>query len=384
MKLRIVKALSFLLCAALLSGVCGCEKNHGQEEHDTTSSDENAYIRTYCGQTAVYHNGMLYYIFPTTRSLRYLVVGENEGGPLCPKPECTHDSSECGAMIASLSGNPHLMLHNGRLFWTEQCYGGWQLVSMTPGESDSRIEAKYELQFFNGAAFYSAFCGDMLYYFGDRDTVKSGRALKRLEVYRHKINDGEPELLYGSDEEPDTVLRVKVHGESVYLARVNDSSLKLLVLDMESGEVSTLYSGDAPEGFSELVVEGDRIVFQGYYSIAELNLLDGEWTELFRTDRSISAASDKYVFVVTDKTHYRCVEIGGDVAAEGVIAAEDFEYEDFSKQSLGCIDGKMYFYFKTEGAAARYFLVTYDPETDVFEVVGQYNVGGGLPGIIGS
>ena len=370
MKKHSKTALSVCLCLILLIAFCGCVDKGEKEARDREETlEENALMCTRFGQNGVYHDGVLYFVFPTVQTLYYSVLDDGENGPLCSKAECTHDSDDCSARLHSIT-DPHLMLYNGRLFFTDQDHDGWTLVSVTPGSADRRSHAAFAFEAFAGMyGSFSATYNDTLYFCGSREGVAGGEPFKQIEIYSQSLSGGNMELLYDTQALANTHFVVKEHGRTICFAQSGKDSLILNAFDMADRSVETLYDGTAPDIYNEMIIDDDRIVFQGFNSIAELDLTNGEWKELYRTEQDISVFSGKYVLIFTGMTSYRCDGLDGRTIAEGTVSAEGFDSMMYEKTPIGCIDEKMFIFAHAMDGHSESFLLSYDPETDLFEVV---------------
>ena len=364
-----------LLSLFLILSVCGCGKE--AESNDEYDTDGNSLLFTSGLVNSLYFDGALY--FKSSSFYRsfidYYVPADNEYGTLCARPECMHDSDSCDGYVIGMKST-QLMMYGGRLYFIDQnpSAGNWQLVSQSPGGRDRRTHLKFDQEFFMGVGVkLSAIYDGTLYMFGNSTGVDDGKSINRAVLYSQSLDGGELETLFEQDlEQPLLVKRV---GNTVWFALSRPGELALYSFDLESGELAERFNGAQEQEFSEMFVEGENFLFLSYGSVWELDTSDRTMKERIafsEPNEHIFMLSRNAVFLLTDQTHYRCVDYSGRLLGEGQIAdKEGFALGESMKTPVGCIDGKLYFLAATVFTTPEpyiYFL-SYDPAADSFAVI---------------
>ena len=107
----------------------GCTKKTSTDESDvSTNSKEPYYVDEYCN---IYENGLIYHQNDT---LRYINFDTMESTVFCPKPNCSHNTSECIAKM--IEGNS--FIYNNYMYYFDAKEG----VNETPEGSEFFIDSK--------------------------------------------------------------------------------------------------------------------------------------------------------------------------------------------------------------------------------------------------
>ena len=375
MKNNSFRLAALIICFTFVLSVCGCVKRAESDNgYDTMG---NALLYTNKLASSFYGDGVLY--FKSSSFYRsfidYYVVNDNEYGTLCARPECTHNSASCDGYAAGVK-SAQLTMYGGRLYYMVQQpdTGEFQLVSRTPGGRDLKVHLKYDQTTFSGIGVkLAAICDGTLYMCGDAVEVRNGKGMKNAVLYSQRLDGGEPELLFEKEfEYPPLVKRV---GNTVWFALSGKGELKLYSFDMETRELTEEITYPSERVFTEMLIVPEGFLFVDENSVW---LFDTESRNLkerisfSRPEDSIFAVSDGAVFLLTDQTHYRCVDWSGKQLAEGRIAGGDgFELKESIKTPIGCIDGKIFFLAATlmSEAEPHVYFISYDPNTDEFSLI---------------
>ncbi|MBR6429434.1 MAG: hypothetical protein IKS43_07250 [Clostridia bacterium] len=371
MKNSFVKTLSACLCLVMLLPICGCRNEETEALWDEAKYvRENARLNAVGVVDAVAYDGIIYY-YVGGPYLYYAAVDGSEAGPLCSKPECTHDSPSCGAHT-NIILNAQLMMYNGRLYWLEGDAGNYKLVSAVPGSNDRRVEQRYEPSFWRShMGCYSTISNGMLYLAGTGLEIHDGEPKESAFIYVQDLGSGEMELVFcQSMDELYMETFVRRQGDTIYLA-LSGEAVKVLAFDMKTREVSETAEFDCNGTYYDsMTVEEDRIVFTGYESIGVLDLETGSLKEVFRGE-GIFLLNDKAVLSVYDMTHCGCCDYDGNLIGEWCFADAGLTFPESTKYPLGCVDGKLFFLAEPDTGDDPNigYLISCVPEENRFEVV---------------
>lgn len=206
--------------------------------------------------------------------LRYTDKATGIGGPLCGKPECTHDSSGCNAYFY---GRIALGLNNydGRLYWVGRDAGspGLQVTSEAYDGTDRRIVRSLDIENvpYNSSSGAQLHRG-WLFLGGTGAGIKNGEVFRTTRVFAVPLDP---------DEEPIEILSIKdggsviyqPYGDSLYIAtddKMSDDNYGMILYrwDMLTGELETLYRGATPfGGVREFWVTDDGILLHTPFKI---------------------------------------------------------------------------------------------------------------------
>lgn len=369
MKNSFVKTLAVCLCLVMLLPICGCRNEETEALWDEAKYvRENARLNAAGAMDAVVYDGIIYY-YVGGPYLYYAAVDGSEAGPLCSKPECTHDSPSCGA-YTNIVLNAHLMMYNGRLYWLEGDAGNYKLVSAVPGSNDRRVEQRYEAAFWRShMGCYSTISNGMLYLAGIGHEIHDGEPKESAFIYVQDLGSGEMELVFDRDIDGLCMnALVKRHGDTIYLAMTGED-LRIIAFDMKTREVSEVAALNGVGQYFDMTAEDDRIVLRGDASIDELDPATGTLKELYRGESLLN--NDKAVLDVVDMTHFECFDLDNDFIGEWCFEDAGLTFPESTKFPLGCVDGKLFFLAEPDTGDDPNigYLISCVPEENRFEVV---------------
>ncbi|MBR6429429.1 MAG: hypothetical protein IKS43_07225 [Clostridia bacterium] len=368
MKNSFVKTLAVCLCLVMLLPICGCRNEETEALWDEAKYvRENARLNAAGAMDAVVYDGIIYY-YVGGPYLYYAAVDGSEAGPLCSKPECTHDSPSCGA-YANIVLNAQLMMYNGRLYWLEGDAGNYKLVSAVPGSSDRSVEQRYEAAFWGShMGCYSTISNGMLYLAGKGLEIHDGEPKESAYIYVQDLGSGEMELVFDRDIDGLCMnALVKRHGDTIYLAMTGED-LRIIAFDMKTREVSEVAALNGVGEYFDMTAEDDRIVLRGDASIDELDPATGTLKKLYRGESLLN--NDKAVLDVVDMTHLECFDLDNDLIGEWCFEDAGLTFTESGKIPLGCVDGKLFFLAEPLSDDPNVgYLISCVPEENRFEVV---------------
>ena len=371
MKNSFLKTLAACLCLVMLLPICGCRNEETEALWDEAKYvRENARLNTICEKNTTVYDGIIYY-YLGGRYLYYAAVDGSEAGPLCSKPECTHDSPSCWAHT-NIVLNAQLMMYNGRLYWLEGDIGNYKLVSAVPGSNDRRVEQRYEPSFWRShMGCYSTISNGMLYLAGIGLEIHDGEPKESAFIYVQDLESGEMELVFDRDIEGlEMSALVKRYGDTIYLAMTGED-LRIIAFDIKTREVTEVASFDGVGEFLNMVVDEGRIILAGPESIKALDLETGVFEELFHSTDYPSLFNDKAVLENVDMTHFRCCDYDHNLIGEWCLEDAGLTFPESTKYPLGCVDGKLFFLAEpdTGDDPNLGYLISCVPEENRFEVV---------------
>ena len=130
------KTLALLLAALLTLSACGGPS--GGPAEDSVDADRSfSHLGLQCCDT----ENTLYFIAGQT--ICYVDKDTGIGGPLCGKPECTHDGPDCDALLPDGQAIG-LSYYRGRLYWCDDDPLNGCIYSMAPDGTDRRAERALE------------------------------------------------------------------------------------------------------------------------------------------------------------------------------------------------------------------------------------------------
>lgn len=244
-----VKRVTIVLFSLLLFSLLGCREEN--ETNTQTLDTARSFYQYYPLVMAAESEDTVYYMDMFSSVIQYVDKATGISGPLCGKPECTHDSESCNAYVGSTA---RMFVDGGRLYTVgvvPEPVLGIPVYSMALDGTDRRTETYLDDEILPGS-------GNWPYYLLHDGVMYYGSVDQRIE-------NGE-EVLYNHicafplDEkaEPYDILLEKVpyswdfsmqfYGDRLYfitneLAAGTDDrrDFRLRRYDVGSGEIETLY-----------------------------------------------------------------------------------------------------------------------------------------------
>ena len=362
----------------------GCSTNGGRPG-EALPDDNRLMVAT--GGSAVYHNGILYYLGLSSgqafAKVYYADLTEGESGALCGKPECTHDSADCNACVESEGYG--LIVYENKLYWLSSWGENRFLLSEElDGTGQTKVmELDRELE---GLTFDSSFVGiydGKLFRCGCGSSVSGGSPVKSMLLYSQPLKSGsKPDRLFYKED----ILRVfsRMDGNKLYFAAIGSQfELTLYDLDMDSGEVTELYSDNSREyDGQDLIVSGDKLILYGTGpAVYVYSLTDCSLNEIRNEGREYLFATDTKLYEMVSRTQYRLYDYNGTLLSQGAIDPPGFEGKEYYTRYLGCAGEKMIFVFTAYAQSGLFSLidssdqnsiVTFDTETLQWTVILEY------------
>ena len=279
--------------------------------------------------------------------LQYYDTVTGTSAPLCAKPDCTHDSTDCSAYTGQ---GASLSYYDGKLYWVGQSNDSatnddalW--CSNTDGSDRQQIKVismqnvilAYQPQ------QYFIHRGN-LFFLGQNNTVSSGEAKIQYTLGYAPLDDSADFTILYDEASADTIfLTVRFHGDSVYLC-VNQAvfeeslnhmlttSLTITKYDIPTGTATEIFAEtDLADQYDEFWVTEQGTIYlpglrgdQGY--IWEIK--DGEKTEALTFDAASSTPVpvENFAYLIQMKGNTRCITVkdySGQTLYEGPLYPQD-------------------------------------------------------------
>ena len=133
--------------------------------------------------------------FKCGSSLYFYDMGTGIAAPLCGKPECTHTSGSCNALMWDLC---NFCYYDGKLYWVERETDHYVLMAMgIDGSEHERVQEMPEPFIFNDILSIIRIHRGYVYMAEVLNEVKDGQSYNHLVVVRVKLGEeeSEPEII---------------------------------------------------------------------------------------------------------------------------------------------------------------------------------------------
>ena len=332
MKKGTAKTAALLLCAAALFTSCGAGDS-GKTKDYNQMFNQRWYNQSCASEDAIY--------FVSDYKLMFYDIASGITAPLCAKPECSHDTSDCNAYYNG-SG---LSMYDGKLYWVQQTSAGCDIVCENP-DGTGRMTVRSvengvageelfgaggmnpETAFHRGNVFYALTVGD----------ISQGEQTTFAAVTQTKLtgSDGAA-VIYRNDDM--SQISIKPHGDSVYMFALgkDNSTLEIYRHDIQSGEGEVLYSGACPiaeqSGNFRAVVFDDMIMLVSNAGVYQYEFANSSLNELYKLDTEADSyypcgIADGYVICGRSSgSSYsvRTIDFDGGVISDTTISHPDID-----------------------------------------------------------
>lgn len=261
-------------------------------DYDRSFSHNSNGLYTNVGST----EDTFYYVLWQDKLIRYADKATGTGGPLCGKPECTHDNADCNAYLPGAGlGTWGLATYDGRLYWVGTNNSAFRhIYSCALDGTDRRVVRDLDREFTSHGAEQAQFHRGYLYWCNNDSTVVDGKAQRIARVLAFSLDpDGEDLVIL--EEENREWVRLQPYLGGLYIAVVGgevgrtDYDLILYRWDIQTRELEEFYRGVVPFIMWELWVTDDGILMHGDYptesgwdrSVYKFSFESGEVDELF-------------------------------------------------------------------------------------------------------
>lgn len=272
----------------------------------------------YCGSNAL--GSYLYYYDTATGT----------SGPLCAKPDCTHDTKDCFAYTGQ---GASMSYYDGRLYWVGQSndsstsdYALWCSNTDASDRQQIKVISMQNVILAYQPQQYFIHRGN-LFFLGQNYTVTSGKATTRYTLGYAPLDDSTDFTILFDEASADTIfLTVRFHGDSVYLC-VNQAvfeeslnhmlttSLTITKYDIPTGTATEIFAEtDLADLYDEFWVTEQGTIYlpgtrgdQGY--IWEIK--DGEKTEVLTFDGTYNTPVpvENFAYLIQMKGKNRCITV---------------------------------------------------------------------------
>lgn len=272
----------------------------------------------YCGSNAL--GSYLYYYDTATGT----------SGPLCAKPDCTHDTKDCFAYTGQ---GASLSYYDGRLYWVGQSndsstndYALWCSNTDASDRQQIKVISMQNVILAYQPQQYFIHRGN-LFFLGQNYTVTSGKATTRYTLGYAPLDDSTDFTILFDEASADTIfLTVRFHGDSVYLC-VNQAvfeeslnhmlttSLTITKYDIPTGTATEIFAEtDLADQYDEFWITEQGTIYlpgtrgdQGY--IWEIK--DGEKTEVLTFDGTYNTPVpvENFAYLIQMKGKNRCITV---------------------------------------------------------------------------
>ena len=388
-KKKAAAVLALVLCAAFLLPGCA---SRGPADKGESSVQQNMSIPNHL---AVRQDDVLYFTeMPEDSRLGMIYALDLASGevmPLCSKPDCTHDSKDCGGYFDFNGRFTNITVYNGELYWVNTDYnvdggdmsvGPWLYRQRTDGTGREKVMA-LDPEF---EQFSEAFCGiydGKLYRCGYCQGVIDDAPASYAVVYSRELQKGsDPKEIYRFDaSETEDVSRLytlaRMNGGVLYFAIYkgtdNGYLMDLFAYDMENDELEQLYSGASRSPAGDMFYRDGKLIFHvgfGSDAVYAYSIEKNRFDRIYGlADTGSVVMGGETMLEIYSMTGYRVYDLRGNLLFEGERDLSQFHEERQAKQYVGCVDDVFYFYEDSMGGdGPRYnYLVSYNGKTGEFK-----------------
>lgn len=262
--------------------------------------------------------------------LQYYDTVTGTSAPLCAKPDCTHDSTDCSAYTgqgASLSyydgklywvGNTDVANSNDKVLWCSNTDGSDRQKVKVISMQDIIMEYQPQQYFIHRG---------YLFFVGQNDIVVSGEAKLRYTLGCSPLDDSTDfSIVYDESSTDSMNITVRFYGNSVYLSantftfdatqnRSVAKSLKIIKYDfLKTTSIDIFVETDLADRYSDFWVTAQGTIYlpglrgdQGY--IWEIK--DGEKTEVLTFDAASSTPVpvENFAYLIQMEGNTRCITV---------------------------------------------------------------------------
>ena len=367
--------ISSLLVLAALFSLAGCKTNTSPSEQVPEEHFFNIF-----NSACVKHGDHIYIIdrllftHDSKKVLYCIDTSSGEAFPLCFKPECTHDTSECGALLGGGTGYAmNLMLYNERLYWIVFDRSKYTLRSMDLDGSDLRIDTELDTELAKLAFGYGTAEIDngVLYVCGSSVDVENAAPIHRGIVYCQPISGGKATEILRVDGDF-LHLFGNVFGDHFYFGVCDSQNyieppperhpLSLYSYDIGSGEKELLVSSEVYGYCSDIIMpDQDTLILSHMYgdvlrysiSTKELSVIFSPMELLGRRPRS-DVAEDRISILTSD--HRYVIDFDGNCVFDEDLDLERFVGEDVGTVYVGSSGNDAYYYLLPSSQIGCYLI----------------------------
>ena len=368
----------------LLTAVTGCSSSADpaktssvppeSEPVTEVAAEDNLIIPTY--NCACYYGGLLYYLNQPLGAaparIYYIDPETGENGILCGKPDCMHDSEDCGACINS---NGHgFTIYQDKIYWYTKSVSDKKLMCEDLDGTNRReiMSLDKEFEWFVTDKSFIGIYNDTLYRCGDGPAVKEGEPSDNMLLYCQPLQKGsEPKELYSVQNVYSEAARI--YGNQLYFAVVGaDNDLSICVCDLDSGEIKELFHKDQADNTPlDIAVHDNKLILHGFGTCVSIYSLEGDsYTVIGEEGHNYQWATETKIFEVVSRTEYRLLELNGALITEGNVDIPGLRDDFLMWQCLGSIKDKMLFLYTylaesavVSGSAWHNYIVSFDTDT---------------------
>ena len=188
-------------------------------------------------------------------------------GPLCGKPECTHDNQDCNAYIGGWSRG--LSVYDGRLYWLEEVMTGgisYSIYSTALDGTDRRLVRALDRDLIQNGAVNGVFHRGWFYMAGEYQKVENGEPNSYVYMVAWPL-DPEEEAVVLLDmpmNKASTNYSIQGYGDGVFLFVQKPVEEELIIArwNPETQVLETFYEGAFPNyGGRYHMVREDGVYF---------------------------------------------------------------------------------------------------------------------------
>ena len=376
--------ISSLLVLAALFSLAGCKTNTSPSEQVPEEHFLNIFNSAY-----VKYGDKIYLMDKPFSSFRNKLLYcidtvSGESFPLCFRPECMHDTSDCGAMIGGGGDAMHLMLYNERIYWIVNERSKYTLRSMALDGSGLRVDTELDSELAKLAFGYGTaeIADGVLYVCGSSADVEGATPIHRGIVYCQPITGGkakeimrtEGDFLHVFGRISDGRLFFGISDSQNSFDSVSEiHPLSLYSYDLKSGELEQLYSGEAHGYYSGIATpDSDTLIIADTGDVLKYSLSDNELSVLFSPSDTLGNYAHVFVsennITVTNGEDSSVFDLAGNLVFEGKPKMAELAGEGIGMSYLGGSGMDTYYYLIADSQTKCFFL-RYDLENDKAEII---------------
>ena len=391
--------LALTLALLLLLAACGkpgTKKTNPSDQEGAASfaetlADQNRFLGGYGYQTARIGD-VLYFSdwgAPNVPMLLALDLNTMEAFPLCTKPECEHNSKDCGAYAGAFGSPVQLTAWNGQLYFLDHVLPHNILYRIDP-DGSNRTKVMELSGLSNPAGGWSStWLGiheGMFYQCVHGQYVADADVQATAVLYRQPLESG-------SADRAEELLRVDgaahidaaMDGSTLYCAvyeyeeEADTRRLTVYACDLENGAITEFWQGIIRADFRNLAVQDGRLLFGTSTAPFAISLTERTVTELPMSGYTtllgdgVSLVLPRLDEGQEKAERCRILDGAGNVLYEGRYYPERYqtvrslfglEAKHVSAEYAGCSGGRFYFLLKySEYGRYEHALLVFDTET---------------------
>lgn len=363
----------FCVLLAVLSVISGCSPKSGREDGIPA---ESAFMPAFENR-AVMHGNVLYFVDDSAENNPVIFtydLGTGSSMPLCFKPECEHKDKLCGGYIEDET--PQLAVYGEQLYFTVKTGLNSTLyrenLDGTGREKVMLFDVKYE-QYFMGMTLLGIY-DDTVYRCGYGAEVEDADAKNNMVLYSMPLGGEESTEILRLENVGWSVERIS--GNKLYVAAFSTSdgcTVDIYCFDLDSKELTKLYSGASPSASNDVAVVGNKLMFSFSTECFSYSLDTGEFETIVGKFDSVSYLSENYLYVKHDARTCSIYDLKGNELFNGDRLPAQLTASSYITTYAGSSNDVFYFFLELsdDDLPTEKYLVAFDAKTFEAKLVNE-------------